>query len=248
MAIEVFNRYEHKYMLDKETFQKVIKILDEHMVMDSHNKNHATYTIANIYFDTDDDFLIRTSLSRPKYKEKLRLRSYGVPDCESMVFLEIKKKVDGIVNKRRCKLSLDEAYSFLATKKAPKAKEYMNSQVLRELEYFMKIYDLSPKVFIAYDRIAYFEKDNMDLRISFDMNIRSRRYDLALEKGDYGEGLLPKDMYLMEIKTSLAMPIWVSNMLSDLGIRRQRFSKYGTEFKNMINQSAIDEYKYTEVV
>lgn len=250
MAIEVFNRYEHKYMLDRETFEKVIKIMDEHMVMDSHNEGHTPYTISNIYFDTPDDYLIRTSLSKPDYKEKLRLRAYGVPCRDSMVFLEIKKKFKGIVNKRRTKLKLNEAYTFLESGKAPEPKEYMNTQVIRELEYFLKIYNLSPKLYLAYDRIAYFEKDNRDLRISFDMNIRSRRYDLALEKGDYGERLLPEGVYLMEIKTSLAKPLWLTHMLADLDIKRTRFSKYGTEFKNMISHADIyeTEHKYKEVV
>ena len=248
MSIEVFNRYEHKYMLNRETFEKVIKILDEHMIMDMHNKSYEPYTISNIYLDTHDDFLVRTSLSKPVYKEKLRLRTYKVPTMDSTVFLEIKKKFNGIVNKRRTKLKLSEAYDFLASGKAPEPKEYMNLQVLRELEYFMKIYDLSPKLYLAYDRIAYFEKGNDDLRISFDMNIRSRRYDLALEKGDHGEKLLPDDVYLMEIKTSLAKPLWLTHLLSELNINRTAFSKYGTEFKNMINctgpnESANNYYK-----
>ena len=243
MAIEVFNRYEHKYVIDKQTFEKVIKILDERMEPDSYNKNHTPYTIANIYFDTPDDYLIRMSLSRPDYKEKLRLRAYGIPDKDSIVFLEIKKKFNGIVNKRRTELTLSEAYSFLSSRNAPVSKVHMNTQVIHELEYFMNIYDLYPKVYIAYDRIAYFEKNNADLRISFDMNIRSRRYDLALEKGDYGERLLPEDVVLMEIKTSLAKPLWLTHILSELDIKRTHFSKYGTEFKNYINNTEEREYK-----
>lgn len=235
MAIEVFNRHEHKYLIDKETFEKVIKVLDEHMEMDSHNKNHIPYTITNIYFDTSDDYLIRTSLSKPVYKEKLRLRSYGIPDINSTAFLEIKKKFNGVVNKRRTKLKLSEAYEFIDSGRLHARQNYMNEQVIREIEYFLNIYELYPKVYIAYDRIAYFAKKDKDLRISFDMNIRSRRYDLRLEKGDYGESLLPNDVILMEIKTSLAKPMWLSNMLAELDIKRNRFSKYGTEFKKTIN-------------
>ena len=211
------------------------------MVIDAHNPNHKPYTIANIYFDTPDDYLIRTSLSKPEYKEKLRLRSYGVPTKNEKVFLEIKKKYKGIVNKRRTALTLSDAYDFVKTGKAPEFKEYMNKQVLSELQYFLKIYDLSPKLYLAYDRIAYFEKDNQDLRISFDMNIRSRRYDLALEHGDYGEKLLPEGVYLMEIKTSLAKPLWLTKMLSELDIKRVSFSKYGTEFRYMVNNA--DEFR-----
>lgn len=235
MAIEVFNRYEHKYLIDAKTYKKVIKVMDEHMELDLHNKDYKPYTIANIYYDTDDDYLIRTSLSRPAYKEKLRLRSYGIAHEDDKVFLEIKKKYKGIVNKRRTSLELDEAYEFVRTGIEPEIKDYMNAQVLNEITYLLHIYNLKPKLYLAYDRIAYFEKGNDDLRVSFDMNIRSRRYDLRLDSGDYGEKLLDGDMYLMEIKTALAKPLWLTNMLTELGIKRSRFSKYGTEFKKYIN-------------
>lgn len=247
MAIEVFNRYEHKYMLDRETYLKVLKIMDKHMIIDSHNTDHKPYTIANIYFDTPDDYLIRESLSKPKYKEKLRLRAYGVPNEDSKVYLEIKKKFDGIVNKRRTTLKLHEAYNFTETGIMPEFKSYMNAQVLREIEYFLKIYNIAPKLYLAYDRVAYFEKGNADLRISFDMNIRARRYDLRLESGDYGEPILADDVYLMEIKTSLAKPLWLSEMLAGFGIKRKSFSKYGTEFKSAVNEKNIDE-KYKAVI
>ncbi len=242
MAIEVFNRYEHKYMLDRKTYEKVIEVMDQHMELDSHNENHKPYTIANIYYDTADDHLIRASLQKPKYKEKLRLRAYGVPKKDSKVFLEIKKKYNGIVNKRRTTLTLKEAYEFVSSGKKPNLKEYMNAQVLEEINYFLKVYDLTPKLYLAYDRIAYFEKGNPDLRISFDTNIRSRRYDVRLETGDYGELLLDGDVYLMEVKTSLAKPLWLVHVMTELDIKRTSFSKYGTEFKEMVNSPQMKSF------
>lgn len=236
MAIEVFNRYEHKYLLDKEAYDKIMSVIDTHMDLDLHNRNHKPYTIANIYYDTEDDYLIRKSLSKPVYKEKLRLRSYGVPKASDEVFLEIKKKCGGIVNKRRTTLKLDEAYNFVGSGKKPEFKEYMNKQVLDEITYFLHIYNLMPKVYLAYDRIAYFEKNNPDLRISFDQNIRSRRYDIHLEYGDYGERILKNGLYLMEIKTARAKPLWLVKTLTELNINRISFSKYGAEFKNSINE------------
>lgn len=233
MAIEVFNRYEHKYLIDSDTYKKVIEIMDRHMELDPYNKNHTEYTISNVYFDTDDNYLIRRSLQKPKYKEKLRLRSYGTPDSDTHVFLEIKKKYNGIVNKRRTTLKLDEAYRFVKTGNAPHIKEYMNEQVVREISYFLKCYDLKPVLYLAYDRMAYFEKDNPDLRISFDHNIRTRRYDVALDYGDCGSPLLDNDTYLMEIKTARSKPLWLCRMLTELGIKRTNFSKYGTEYKKM---------------
>ncbi len=235
--IEVFNRYEHKYMLDKETYQKVINVLGAHMELDRHNIGGKPYAIANIYFDTKDNYFIRRSLEKPIYKEKLRLRAYGIPDENDKVFLELKKKYNGIVNKRRTVLRLNEAYGFAKTGRMPAPKSYMNTQVLKELAYFLSRYELQPKVYLAYDRMAYFENGNPDLRISFDTNIRTRRAALKLESGDSGEPLLNMECYLMEIKTSLAKPLWLTDMLSELNIRRMSFSKYGTEFKKYINQA-----------
>lgn len=232
MAIEVFNRYEHKYILNEQTYARLQDALEQHMTLDPYNIDRKPYTITNLYYDTPDDYLIRASLSDPVYKEKLRLRAYGVPEKDSKAFLEIKKKYDGLVNKRRTALSLDEAYVFADTGIRPEKKAYMNAQVVREIAYFLEHRRVSPKLYIAYDRVAYFEKGNDDLRISFDRNIRTRRNELRLESGDYGEKLLADGYVLMEVKTSLAKPLWLCQLLSALEIRRQSFSKYGTEFKN----------------
>ena len=145
------------------------------MELDEYNKNHPFYTICNIYYDTEDNHLIRHSLSKPKYKEKLRLRGYGVPKQEDKVYLEIKKKVNGLVNKRRTKLVLSEAYEFAETRVKPEYKSYMNRQVLNEIDYILKLYKPVPKLYLAYDRKAFFGINNRDLRVTFDTNIRSRR-------------------------------------------------------------------------
>lgn len=235
MAQEVFNRYEHKYKLDKDTFQKVIPIIEEHMEPDCHNKYHLPYTIANIYYDTDDNLLIRNSLASPLYKEKLRLRSYGIPDRDAIVFLEIKKKFNGIVNKRRTKISLSDAEDFVKTGVITENRGFMNTQVIKEISYFLKLYDIKPKLYLSYDRIAYFEINNPDLRISFDFNIRSRRQNLTLYSDEFTTPLFNEEIYIMEIKTSFSKPLWFTQMLSMFNIKRCRFSKYGTEYKNFIN-------------
>ncbi len=125
MAIEVFNRYENKYLLDDAAYRRLYAELLEYMEPDDYNKQHEFYSISNLYFDTKDDTLIRTSLAKPKYKEKLRLRAYGVPDPNAKVYLEIKKKVYGLVNKRRTSLRLQEAYEFVRTGIEPEYKDYM---------------------------------------------------------------------------------------------------------------------------
>lgn len=237
MAIEVFNRYEHKYLLSDIQYRQIIHVIDKYMELDAYNRNHQCYTIANLYYDTQDDYLIRRSLTSPPYKEKLRLRAYGVPSGDDKVFLEIKKKYRGLVNKRRTALSPKEAYAFAKTGEKPAYAPYMNAQVLREIAYFLSCYALTPKVYIAYDRMAYFEKNNPDLRISFDCNIRARRSALTLEAGDYGEPLLEPGIWLMEIKTAKTKPLWLTDLLAKLGLSRSSFSKYGTEFCQLLKPS-----------
>jgi hypothetical protein len=234
MAIEVFNRKESKFLIDKAIFNEIQDRLLEYMELDEYNKSHEFYTISNIYYDTEDNYLIRNSLSKPKYKEKLRLRSYGVPEGDAKVYLEIKKKVCGLVNKRRTTLKLSEAYNFVETGIKPELKSYMNRQVLNEIEYILKIRDLQPKLYLAYDRKAMFGKDNRDLRITFDTNIRTRRYDLKLESGDHGDDLINDGQWLMEVKAEKNIPIWLSKLLSEYKVVSTSFSKYGEEYKRML--------------
>ncbi len=234
MAIEVFNRYENKYRLDPDTFAKIQSQLSLYMEPDQYNKDGNIYTISNLYYDTPDHHLIRTSLQKPKYKEKLRLRAYGVPDKDTKVYVEMKKKFNGLVNKRRSALKLEEAYSFLASNHIPEEQPYQNRQVLHELSAMLEANPLSPALYLAYDRKAYFGRGQEDLRISFDTNIRTRRYDLALEAGDYGEALLKEEYWLMEIKVAQSIPLWLSRLLSEHQIFPKSFSKYGEEYRQLI--------------
>lgn len=237
MGIEVFKRYEFKYKIDLNTYYKLLDVFNDHLNIDEFNKDNKYYTICNIYFDTQDNNLIRTSLSKPKYKEKLRLRGYGVPNITDKVYLEIKKKFNGVVNKRRSKLTLSESYDFVRTKLPPARKGYMNNQVIKEIEYVLNIYPLSPKLYLAYDRQAFFGKDDKNLRITFDFNIRSRRSELGLELGDHGTKLLDDNIVLLEIKSSNSLPLWLTQTLSKHKIYRTSFSKYGTEYKNLLKNS-----------
>ncbi|RAV23129.1 polyphosphate polymerase domain-containing protein [Paenibacillus contaminans] len=234
MAIEVFNRYENKYLLDDTAVHRFYNRLLGYMEPDDYNKEHPFYSISNIYYDTWDDALIRKSLSKPKYKEKLRLRGYGVPKENAKVYLELKKKVFGLVNKRRTALRLQEAYDFMKPGIELELKPYMNKQVIQEIQYFMQRYELMPKVYLAYERKALFSIDNRDLRITFDTNIRSRRCDLKLEDGDHGEALLEQGRWLMEVKAEKTMPVWLSKMLSEHHMFRTSFSKYGNEYKKYV--------------
>ncbi|MBQ9765784.1 MAG: polyphosphate polymerase domain-containing protein [Lachnospiraceae bacterium] len=228
----VFKRYEKKYMLTEVQYKQLLDVIDEHMKVDEYGK----HTICNIYFDTDDYRLIRTSIEKPLYKEKLRLRSYGIPGLDSKVFLEIKKKFDGVVYKRRITFPLSTAYSYIDGNTDISVK---NEQIRREIDYFMDYYHPTPKMYIAYDRIAYFCEDDKDFRITFDSNIRFRKDELLLERGDHGEKLLADDMHLMELKIAGAIPLWLVSALSEYKIYPTSFSKYGTIYKKLLTKGEI---------
>lgn len=240
MALQIFERIEKKFMLTGEQFEKLKPILDKHMSPDK----FTDYTICNIYFDTDSFQLIRTSLEKPKYKEKLRLRSYGIPTEDQEVFLELKKKYAGIVYKRRISMKMSEARKYLYEDKVPEIKDdFTTRQIFKEIDYAKNFYGLKPKAFIAYDRVALHGKEDPDLRVTFDHAIRARERDLELTAGDRGEHIIPEDRVLMEVKIPGAMPVWMAEAFSVLGIQMVTFSKYGTYYKQQFAEKIGYEAK-----
>lgn len=228
----IFQRVEKKYMLTKEQYESLIEAITPYMEIDHYGETE----IRNIYFDNTDDELIETSLKKPTYKEKLRLRSYGTPAQDGTVFFEIKKKYRGIVYKRRISMTLNEAYDYIGTGKLP---SHLEGNIPTEIDYMMHHYRLSPKAYISYHRVAWAGKDNPDLRITFDRDIISRYDDTRLESSAKGNRVLEKDTYLMEIKIPGAMPLWLARALSERNIFPHSFSKFGTaHIQNKIRKAS----------
>ncbi len=244
MAKEVFSRKEEKYIVTKEVYENIIRDSANKIIADEYSKNNSFYQICNIYYDTEDNNLIRTSLQKPEYKEKIRLRSYGTPSKNSFVFLEIKKKFKGCVYKRRTTLKLHEAYKFAATGNIGEIKEYMNPQIMQELSYSIKNYKIQPKVFLSYERRAFFGAENPEFRLTFDKNIISRREDTNLEYGVFGERVIDEDKMIMEVKYSERMPLWFIAILRKYNLEKTSFSKYGTEYTNYIKNGYKEIRKY----
>ncbi len=230
----IFKRVEKKYILDSQQYSAVLEGIKEHMQIDKYGET----TICNIYFDDEGDNLIQTSIDKPVYKEKLRLRSYGLPTGDdSTVFLEIKKKYKGTVYKRRISMTLKEAEEYIETGVLPCR---IGGNIPKEIDYMVNFYGLSPRVFIAYDRTAYYSKEDKKLRITFDKNIRSRYSDVTFRRGDKGEMLLPEGTYIMEIKIPNATPLWLTRLLSENSVFSQSFSKYGRIYTNTFLKGETD--------
>ena len=224
----VFNRYEKKYLMPEAVYTELRRRLEPYMQVDMYGLTQ----IINIYFDTDDELLVRRSNEMPTYKEKLRLRSYGVPKPDSLVFLEIKKKCNGLVNKRRIGLRLQEAYDYVERGIRPQRDwTPLERQILHEIDFFLQRYDLHRGMNVNYQRVALFAKEDPEFRITFDRFIRGRREDMGLENGAWGTPLVPDDIYLMETKILDATPYWFTHILSDMKLYMTRFSKYGNLYR-----------------
>lgn len=222
----IFERYEMKYLLTPAQKEAILRGMQPYMQLDQYGRS----TIRNLYFDTDTFRLVRRSLEKPAYKEKLRVRSYQPAQGQTPVFVELKKKYRSIVYKRRLVLPWEPVFqSFQTGEPLP-----VHSQIAREIEYFRQYYaPLSPKVYLSYEREAYYALDGSDFRVTLDEAIRYRTQQLTLEGENRGQLLLPPGHTLMELKTSGGIPLWMCRLMTQQGVYRTSFSKYGTAYRNM---------------
>lgn len=230
----VFQRKEVKYLLSTQQLQALLPVIRQRMEPDRFPHS----SIGSLYYDTPDYRLIRRSLEKPEYKEKLRLRSYGVPESDSPVFPEIKKKAGGIVYKRRVSMGCEDAMDYLGGR-CPGSE----GQIFRELDWMLSAYpELAPRVFLGYERDSWKGREGSDLRLTLDWDIRYRTYDLDLRWGFRGTPILSPGQTLMEIKIPGAAPLWLSRALSENGIFPVSFSKYGESYKQIRNERNLRKY------
>ena len=223
----VMKRYELKYILTKEQTEFLRERLVGHLYVDQYGMT----SIASLYYDTPDYRLIRTSIERPAFKEKIRLRSYGLATQNSPVYLELKRKYDGVVYKRRVSSTIPDVDMFFHREGSAGS----SGQIAREIEYFRDYYkNLKPACLIIYDRVAYYEK-NGDLRLTIDYNPRYRTTDLNLTTSMDGTSLLNEGDTILEVKVQGAMPLWLAHILDEGGIKKSSFSKYGTAYKQQLH-------------
>ena len=223
----VFKRYELKYLLSEAQKQAVGTAMAPYMKLDRYGRT----TIRNLYLDTDDYRLVRRSIERPVYKEKLRVRSYAQATADSTVFVELKKKYESVVYKRRLALSEQEATLWLYGKSPCPVK----SQISDEIEYFLQYYGkLRPRAFLSYEREAFYALDGSDFRVTFDEQILSRQSNLSLCAETGGHPLLEDGMTLMEIKCSGGIPLWMTHILTEQKLYKTSFSKYGSAYESLI--------------
>lgn len=224
-----FERRELKYRITDAQRAALEAAFGARMVPDEHGES----TICNIYYDTADYRLIRASLEKPAYKEKLRLRSYGLPGADSPVFPEIKKKARGIVYKRRVCMPYNAALSYLSGQRPGG-----EGQIFREMDWMLHSYPaLAPRVYLSYMRDSWRGVRDSGLRLTLDRDILFRARVLELDQRPWGTALLEPGRVLMEIKIPGAAPTWLSEALSENGIFPVSFSKYGRAYETLCRES-----------
>ena len=229
----VFKRYELKYLLTMEQKQAILAAMRPHMALDQYGRT----TVRSLYFDTDNYRLIRSSISKPAYKEKLRLRSYAQAAPDSAIFVELKKKYRSVVYKRRIAMPERDAVAWLCREQPCP----IRNQISAEIDYFLDFYEtLHPTMLLSYQREAFYSTDIPGFRVTFDDTILCQQEKLSLEAEIFGTPILPEGRILMEIKCAGGMPLWMAHALSANHICKSSFSKYGTAYKTLIHPKRLE--------
>jgi len=232
-----FKRYERKYMVTKQKADEFYDCIKDYITPDRFCVDGKTYRIFNLYLDTDDYEIARNSVQKPNYKEKARFRAYENYAQTGIGFLEVKRKIYGVGVKRRIKCSESDAVRFMQEGIPPVGTD---EQMTREFAYYFKVNKLSPKMYIAYDRRAYYCTYDPEIRVTFDFNITYRDTDVTLSDGDYGKPILSADTLILELKFNDAMPLWLAKALAKCKIYPHSFSKYGTAYR-LIKDKSLSE-------
>lgn len=232
----IFQRYEFKYLMDLRQLQAVLTAMAPYMVPDEYSHS----SIRNLYLDTPDFRLIRRSLERPIYKEKLRVRSYGRTGEQDPVFVELKKKYLSVVYKRRIPIPQEQALACIDGRQP-----WPDSQIGAELAYTMDFYKaLRPAVFLSYERDSFRGVEDEEFRVTFDSQIRYRQEELTLDSDTWGTPILPSGQVLMELKVAGGLPLWMAHVLSEQRIFKTSFSKYGAAYQDIMLNRQRGERKY----
>lgn len=234
-----FERFERKFVITQEQLDKLFPLLEERLIRDKFSLGDG-YSIYNLYLDNKVNTSIRNSLRKPYFKEKIRLRSYTL-DNNNKIFFEIKRKVGKIVTKRRIKVYMNEALDLIERGILPSGLSEHDLQVAKEIKHIVSTNNMEPKVFLSYDRIAYYDPKDSNFRLTIDKNIKYRYDNVSFTGDSSGIDVLSPNTYVLEVKFLHGLPLWIVSIFSDLQIYQSSYSKYGHAYENHL-RSGINVY------
>lgn len=246
MPIEIFSRREQKYLITHQQYVQLVKKITPYMRHDKYGIE-GKYTVTSLYFENPEQDIYFETKNKLKYRQKLRLRVYDTTDINGTAFFEVKQKHNRVVNKRRLVMPLAEAYRYLKNDGDKSLATYKTSnvQVLREIDHFRKFYNLHPEMIVSYDRHAFHGVSDAELRITFDLNLKCRNEDLALEHGPYGKQFIDKDLVVLEVKVNNSVPLWLTRYLQELNCEQRSASKFCTSTE-LLNGDFLPQNEWME--
>lgn len=236
-----FKRKETKYVLEEGDYLALMALIGDKLEEDEYPYSH----IESIYYDTPDWRMINRSMEKPLYKEKLRVRVYGQAHEGCTAFVELKKKFDGIVYKRRIGMSLEGALAFLngmdfdeAMAAFPPASDQLeleptwrDRQIAREIRACADRWQpLVPSMIISVDRTSLRASDGSGVRMTFDFDSRWRNTQLSFGEA-LGSPLMGPGQVILEIKAQGSYPLWLVHALDRAKIYPVSNTKYGRAYR-----------------
>lgn len=229
MVLEIFQRREQKYLITRQQYECLVEQMPPYMRYDKFG-DEGRYTVTSLYFENENHDIYFETKNKLRYRQKLRLRIYDDTDINGLAFFEVKQKHNKVVNKRRTAIPLVDAYRYINRPAGDLEQNYQasNYQILREIDYFRKLYRLEPEMVISYDRHAFHCTFDPDLRVTFDFNLRCRNQELNIEYGPYGEYFIDPNLVVLEVKVTHSVPLWLTRILQQLDCEQRSASKFCT--------------------
>lgn len=246
MALEIFSRKEQKYLITRRQYEELVEQIGPRMRNDK-NGMEGRYSVTSLYFDSPDKSIYFETKNKLKYRQKLRLRVYDDADLNSTAFFEVKQKHKKVVNKRRMLLPLGEAYRYIQgeSKEDLSDIDTSNPQVMKEIDYFRKYYNLKPEMVVSYSRHALHGVTDPELRITFDFDLRCRKDDLHIEHGPHGEHFIDSTLVVLEVKVDHAVPLWLTRLLQNVNCEQRSASKFCTSME-LLSGETLPQSGYME--
>lgn len=229
-------RYERKYLVPNYQLaalrERVLTFVkpDKYALYD-HNI-FPEYTVRSIYFDTPSLSSLFDKNEGYKDRKKLRVRGYNNQNEHSKVFLEIKRKNGDRIFKNRSLIPFKSLNKILEFGLGEKITENLDKSNQKEdaikFLYQMNRYHQTPVNLVVYEREPYYGKFDKGTRITFDKNIRSKRYpNLSELYSDFDLNYVWKEHFILEIKYFYApMPIWAKSIVNEFKLQSAPLSKY----------------------
>lgn len=221
------SRYECKYLVPTALLPALREFFSTFLELDGHARRapQGAYTITSLYLDSPRLVLYRDTLDGAKNRFKLRLRTYADGPGDD-VFCEVKKRMDGVIYKRRARVARERAQAFLAGD-AFAIERASPSRDAAEFGMLARRIVAGPTLRVRYRREAFESTGADPVRVTFDTELAYALSPSGELSGSVGDWLsTPLTDPILEIKFTNTYPAWLSELARRFDLRRRSIAKY----------------------